>query len=61
MSKTPYPAESKVAMIAIALMEVAWVFQGCNHGIQVMGLAAISGLGGFSLGVYGSGNTKSKQ
>lgn len=45
------PSESKVAILSIALMMVVFTANGCNHTLQLIGLTAVSGLGGFKLGL----------
>jgi hypothetical protein len=52
------PSESKVAIICLTTMEVVFALNGCNHSIQLVGLAAVSGLGGFTLGMHRSPATE---
>lgn len=50
--KLELPDETKLAIIGIVIIEGIALTQGVNGGMLVLAIAAVSGLGGYSLAKY---------
>lgn len=60
---TRFPADSKLAIIGVSVVMSINAATGCDTQVLLVGMASISGLGGFTLGIANgvTGTEKTKR